>query len=195
MGGGGGVTEFAAEFKFAKIQNSHLCVWGGGGWGGSRNLMLSLNLLKSKFPFGCVGEGRGSRNLMLSSNLLKSKIPICGGGGGGFGGTNFQLLMLSPNLLKSKIPICVCVCVCGGGFKEFDAEFKFAKIQNSHLGVWGRGRGSRNLMLSSNLLKSKIPICGGGGVGGTNFGTFDAESKFAKIQNSHLCVCVGGGGS
>ena len=44
-----------------------------------------------------------------------------------------------------------------GGFTEFDAEFKFAKIQNSHL--WG---GSQNLMLSSNLLKSKIPICGGG---------------------------------
>ena len=42
----------------------------------------------------------------------------------------------------------------GGGFTEFDAESKFAKIQNFHL--WG----------------------GGGGVGG--FPTFDAESKFAK---------------
>ena len=63
--------------------------------------------------------------------------------------------------------------LCGGreGFAEFDAEFKFAKIQNSH---W----------LSSNLLKSKIPICvcvfGGG------FTEFDAEFKFDKIQNSHL---------
>ena len=38
---------------------------------------------------------------MLSSNLLKSKIPICGGGG--VGGTNFQLLMLSSNMLKKKI--------------------------------------------------------------------------------------------
>ena len=42
---------------------------------------------------------------MLSSNLLKSKISISGKGGGGVGGTNFQLLMLSSNLLKSKIPI------------------------------------------------------------------------------------------
>ena len=65
----------------------------------------------------------------------------------------------------------------GGGVAEFDAEFKFAEIQNSHL--WGGG-GSRNLMLSSNLLKSKIPICWGGGVA-----EFDAEFKFAKIQNSH----------
>ena len=44
---------------------------------------------------------------------------------------------------------------------EFDAEFKFAKIQNSHVG-------------------------GGGG-----FVEFDAEFKFAKIQNSHV---EGGGG-
>ena len=41
----------------------------------------------------------------------------------------------------------------GGGLMEFDAEFKFAKIKNSH--VEG---GSQNLMLSSNLLKSKIPM-------------------------------------
>ena len=39
---------------------------------------------------------------MLSSNLLKSKIPMCSVGGGGIGGTNFQLLVLSPNLLKKK---------------------------------------------------------------------------------------------
>ena len=39
-GGGGGLVEFDAEFKFAKIQNSH-----GGGGGGSWNLMLSPNLL------------------------------------------------------------------------------------------------------------------------------------------------------
>ena len=78
------------------------------------------------------GEGGGSRNLMLSSNLLKSKIPIYEGvGGGGW----------------------------GGGVVEFEIEFKFAKIQNSNF--WGGGRGSWNLMLSSNLLKSKIPICGG----------------------------------
>ena len=40
-------------------------------------------------------------------------------------------------------------------------------------------------MLSSNLLKSKIPIlcvcvCGGGGGWWNQFPTFDAESKFAK---------------
>ena len=46
----------------------------------------------------------------------------------------------------------------------------------------------RNLMLSSNLLKSKIPICGGG------FVEFDVEFKFAKIQNSHLWAVGGGGG-
>ena len=43
----------------------------------------------------------------------------------------------------------------GGGLVEFDAEFKFVKIQNSH--VEGGGGGLQNLMLSSNLLKSKIP--------------------------------------
>ena len=57
--------------------------------------------------------------------------------------------------------------VGGGGvgqnqFPTFDAEFKFAKIQNSHVeGGWG-------------------------GVGGNQFPTFDAEFKFAKIQNSHV---------
>ena len=45
---------------------------------------------------------------------------------------------------------------------EFDAEFKFAKIQNS-------------------------PVEGGGG----GFMEFDAEFKFTKIQNSH----VEGGGA
>ena len=35
-----------------------------------------------------------------------------------------------------------------------------------------------------------LPIRGGGG----EFVEFDAELKLAKIQNSHLCVCVGGGG-
>ena len=44
--------------------------------------------------------------------------------------------MLSSNLLKSKIPI---LWGGGGGFTEFDAEFKFAKIQNSHFVGWGWG--------------------------------------------------------
>ena len=53
---------------------------------------------------------------------------------------------------------------------EFGSELKFAKIQNSHLWGGGAGRvgwgeGSQNLVLSSNLVKTKIPICGSGGVG------------------------------
>ena len=54
---------------------------------------------------------------MLSSNLLKSKIPMWGGGG------SLWNLMLSSNLQIMK----------------FDAEFKFAKIQNSHVGGGGGG--------------------------------------------------------
>ena len=87
--------EFDAEFKFAKIQNSHFGVGGGG----LQNLMRSSNLLKSKIPM-CGGEG--SQNWMWSSNLLKTKIPICGGGGRGWGWGGFQLLMPSPNLLKKN---------------------------------------------------------------------------------------------
>ena len=64
---------------------------------------------------------------------------------------------------------------------EFDAEFKFAKIQNSHLVCVCVGGVLRNMMLSSNLLKSKIPIWGGGGRGWWNqFPTFNAEFKYAK---------------
>ena len=60
------------------------------------------------------------------------------------------------------------------------------------VGGWG---GSRNLMLSSNLLKSKNPMLSyveGGWVGG--FAEFDVEFKFAKIQNSYVeRGWVGGG--
>ena len=51
---------------------------------------------------------------------------------------------------------------CGNQFPTFDAEFKFAKIQHSH--VEGRGVGAH----------------------GNQFPTFNAEFKFAKIQNSHV---------
>ena len=94
-----------------------------------------------------------------------------GGVGVGVGRNNFQLLRLSSNLLKSKIPMS-----SGGGggglrwwnqLSTFDTEFKFAKIQNSYVRWGGGGVGKNNfqlLMLSSNLLKSKIPMfCGGGG--------------------------------
>ena len=47
----------------------------------------------------------------------------------------------------------------------FDAEFKFAKIQNPMLRMGGWG---------------------GGGIGGNQFPTFDAELKFAIIQNSYV---------
>ena len=53
-----------------------------------------------------------------------------------------------------------------GGFTEFDAEFKFTKIQKSHL--WGVGGGG---------------VCGGWW---NQLLTFDAEFKFAKIQNSYV---------
>ena len=79
MGGGVGENQFPtfdAEFKFAKIQNSH--VEGGrvgvGGGGIVGNLMLSSNLLKSKIPMLRV-RGGPHGNLMLSSNLLNSKFP------------------------------------------------------------------------------------------------------------------------
>ena len=60
-------------------------------------------------------------------------------------------------MLKSKIPM----LRVGRqrGFAEFDAEFKFAKIQNSYVeGGWGWGA----------------------------FKEFDAEFKFATILNSYV---------
>ena len=69
---------------------------------------------------------------------LKSQIPILGEGGGGARGNQFP---------------------------TFDAESRFAKIQNSNVRGEGGGLVETNvqlLMLSSNLLKSKIPMCGGG---------------------------------
>ena len=50
--------------------------------------------------------------------------------------------------------------------------------------LWVGGGGLQNLMLSSNLLKSKIPMLRVGGWGG--FAEFDVEFKFAKIQNSYV---------
>ena len=65
--------------------------------------------------------------------------------------------MLSSNLLKFKISM---LRVGGGGLMEF-------------------------FMLSSNLQKSKIPMLSVCGRGGDSW-KFDAESKFVKIQNSHV---------
>ena len=109
------LSTFDAEFKFAKIQNSHFI----GGWGGGEDFAkfdAEFKLLKFKIPIlwgGGVGDWGGLRNLMLSSNLLKSKIPILLGDRGAGGRW-------------------------GRGFTEIDAEFKFAKIQNSHfMRGWG----------------------------------------------------------
>ena len=58
----------------------------------------------------------------------------------------------------------------------------------------GFGTNFQLLMLSLNLLKSKIPYVSGGGVGVWNqLPTFDPESKSAKIHKS-LCKWGGGGG-
>ena len=109
-----------------------------------------------------------------------------------FGGRGFVEFDAEFKLLKSKISM---LRVGGGQLTEFDAEFKFAKIQNSHVeGGWESGGGSQNLMLSSNLLKSKIPMLRVGGWLGGGLVEFDAEFKFAKIQNSHV-EGGGGGGS
>ena len=76
----------------------------------------------------------------------------------------------------------------GDWWPTFDAEFKNAKILNSHL-LGGGAVGGQLLMPSPELLKTKIPIYGGGGrwVGerGDWWPTFDAESRNAKIPNSH----------
>ena len=89
-----------------------------------------------------VGGGLVKTNfqlLMLSSNLLKSNITMLRLGGG-LVETNFQLLMLSSNLLKSNITMLRVGGACGNEFPTFDAEFQFAKIQNSYVEV-GVGEG------------------------------------------------------
>ena len=59
-------------------------------------------------------------------------------------------------------------------------------LLKSKVPIWGGGLMKTNFQLmmpSPNLLKSKVPIfggCGGGGGWWNQFPTFDAESKFAK---------------
>ena len=108
--------------------------------------------------------------------------------------------------------------VRGNQFPTFDAEFKFAKIQNSHVedgwvgggvGSWNsdaevkfskiqnshlEGRGERSWNFNAEFKFAKIQFShveGGWGWGG-GLWKFDAEFNFAKIQNSH--VESGGGG-
>ena len=70
--------------------------------------MLSSNLLKSKIPMSGKGGGGGWWNQLstFDAEFKFAKVQnsyVWYGGGGGVGGTNFQLLMLSPNLLQKKI--------------------------------------------------------------------------------------------
>ena len=103
---------------------------------------------------GWVGGGGACGNLMLSSNLLKSKIPMLRGSWKF--DAEFKFAKIQNSHVEGE----------GGGSWKFDAEFKFAQIQNSHVES-GRGRVAHgNLMLSSNLLKSKIPMLRVGGWGG-----------------------------
>ena len=71
----------------------------------------------------------------------------------------------------------------GGGVSwNFDAEFKFAIIQNSH--VEGGGGGSWNFDAEFKFaIIQNSHVEGGGGGDSWNF---DAEFKFAKIQNAHV---------
>ena len=139
---------------------------------------------------GGGGEVRGNQFLTFDAEFKFAKIQNSyvrlGGGGRAFVETNFQILMLSSNLLKSKIPMSGGRGggVCGNQFPTFDAEFN----QNSCRGGGFVETNFQLLMLSSNLLKSKIPMSGWGGEGicGNQFPNFDAEFKFAKIQNSYV---------
>ena len=85
--------------------------------------------------------------------------------GGAVGGNQFPTFDAESKFAKIQFPF----SWGGGGWNQlsiFDAEFKFAKIQNSQV-RWGRGgfveTNFQLLMLSPNLLKSKIPMCSGGG--------------------------------
>ena len=158
--------------KFKIPCSVYVCVWRGGGGGLGPNFLLFDPEYKfSKIPYFLYG--RGSRTQLptfdpeyksfkiqnslygMNTNLLKSKIPYMGGGGGLR--PNLQLFILSPNLLKSKIP----QVVWGRGrsrtqFPTFDPEYKSSEIQNSLYGRGGAGPNVQFLILSTNLLKSKI---------------------------------------
>ena len=86
----------------------------------------------------------------------------------------------------------------GNQFPTFDAEFKFAKIQNPMLrvgGGWEVG-GNQSPTFDAEFKFAKIQnpmlrvgewVGEGGWVGRWNqFPSFNADSKFAKIQNSHV---------
>ena len=117
--GGGGLVEFDAEFKFAKIQNSHV-----GGEGGLVEFDAELKFAKiqNSHVEGWGWRGGALWNLMLSSNLLKSKNLMLRGGGLMEFDAEFKFAQIPNSHVKE------------GGLVEFDAKFKFAKFQNSHVG-------------------------------------------------------------
>ena len=111
-----------------------------------------------KFPFqnqlqSSMGGWGVCGNWMLSPNSLKSKVPIFWGEGVG-GSWKLDAESKFAKIQSSHFR--------GGGSWKLDAESKFAKIQSSHFRGGGEVRG--NWMPSPNLLKSKVPIWGGGGV-------------------------------
>ena len=79
----------------------------------------------------------------------------------------------------------------GGELMEFNAEFKFAKIQNCH--VEGGGGGLMEFDAEFKFAKIQNSYVGGGGWW-NQLSTFDAEFKFAKIQNSYVRWGEEGGG-
>ena len=107
--------------------------------------------------------------------MLKAQIHIFAGGGAG-------LVAKQTHIFAG-----------GGWWPTFDVESKNAEIPNSHFA--GGGGDSQLLMLSPKMLKAQIHIFAGrqgGGWGGGWQPTFDAESKNAKIPNSHCCRGWGG---
>ena len=86
-------------------------------------------------------------------------------GGGGVRGNQFPTFDAEFKFAKIQNSHVLGGGVRGNQFPTFDAEFKFAKIQNPMLRVGGGGVGAHGiLMLSSNLLKSKIPMLREGGL-------------------------------
>ena len=79
--------------------------------------------------------------------------------------------LVETNFKKStsnfQVQSCTEISILGGArgnqFPTFDAQFKFAKIQNSHVEGGVVETNFQLLMLSSNFLKSNIPMLRVGG--------------------------------
>ena len=155
--GGGWWPTFDAESRNAKIQFLQ-------GEGGNKLLILSPELLKSKIPI--FAWGVGSQLLMQSPVLIRSKLPflqVRGGWWPTFDAESRNTKIQNSNFHRGG---------WGGGGRDwwttFDAEPRNANIQNSNFHRWEGGEvGGQLLMLSPEMLKSKIPIFAWGwGLGG-----------------------------